>query len=254
MLFVTSTSLHFSSYLLLSYNQSVYVCCFFLFYQGVPFHLALVSLHPSSLTPSFCISPPSCLTAFTLAVLIFHSVPTPYSLSAPIPPLHSIHWRLPAFPASSLSSCPYLPLLSPTHPVLSPHLPPSAVTVNYSDSDIITLVVTGFICTLWTYTSAWVIVRGPGPAMPRPHRDRLTDRLVLNPLGTAGYFFSSLFQMCHPRFKTPPCLKKHQSWTKKKKKYNSREKKTWLACDSWKALCRKLMSPQHWEWKHKRSH
>lgn len=41
------------------------------------------------------------------------------------------------------------------HILLSPHLPPAAsLAVSYSDSDIITLVVTGFICTLWTYTSA----------------------------------------------------------------------------------------------------
>ena len=67
-----------------------------------------------------------------------------------------------------------------THMLLSLRLPSSAPpAVSYSDSDIITLVVTGFICTLWTYTSAWLIVQGPGPAEPRPDRDRVTDRMVL---------------------------------------------------------------------------
>lgn len=49
----------------------------------------------------------------------------------------------------------------PLSPQLLPHLPPARrppipapAAVSYSDSDIITLVVTGFICTLRTYTSA----------------------------------------------------------------------------------------------------
>lgn len=63
-------------------------------------------------------------------------------------------------PASPFTFSSLLSILRPhpsslPHILLSPRLPsPAPPAVSYSDSDIITLVVTGFICTLWTYTSA----------------------------------------------------------------------------------------------------
>lgn len=135
----------------------------------------------------------------------------------------------PYFPCSSFllllpllsAQCPpplyFFLILSPqpsplTHMLLSLRLPSSAPpAVSYSDSDIITLVVTGFICTLWTYTSAWLIVRGPGPAEPRPDRDRVTDRMVLKttPARVPLDIFSLLAPICQTqcRFKTCPQLR-----------------------------------------------
>lgn len=107
-----------------------------------------------------------------------------YSPALPHPPFHVLFalsllpLMLPTSPAHTL----FFQLTLPPHPsilsaqpssfphiLLSPHLPPTAsLAVSYSDSDIITLVVTGFICTLWTYTSAWLIVQGLGTTEAPP--------------------------------------------------------------------------------------
>lgn len=76
-------------------------------------------------------------------------------LCLPPPPPPFLVALLPALLPFLLPSSPSLP-----SPQLLPHLPPARrppipapAAVSYSDSDIITLVVTGFICTLRTYTS-----------------------------------------------------------------------------------------------------
>ena len=125
----------------------------------------------------------------------------------------SVLMRLLIFsPASSLHfSTPSSTLLSFPHPPIPSSPPPAPPAVSYSDSDIITLVVTGFICTLWTYTSAWLIVQGPGPALPRPDWDRVTDRTVLKttPAWKTLDIFLLLVLICQKSVsrQTSPCLK-----------------------------------------------
>lgn len=117
----------------------------------------------------------SCSSPFTPVLLLLF-----ISVLLPSEPLRSLSCSAPFYllcfflisPASSIASS---LILSPPHILHLFHLALSAPAVSYSDSDITTLVATGFICTLWTHTSAWLIVGGP----PRPARDRVTDRMVL---------------------------------------------------------------------------
>lgn len=104
---------------------------------------------------------------FSPVLLIFSIFCSPSSLS--LSRLLYPHPTLTCFLFYSQPSC--LPQILP-----SLRLPPSATpAASYSDSDIITLVVTGFICTLWTDTSAWLIVPGPG-ASGAPPTKRQSNR------------------------------------------------------------------------------
>lgn len=154
---------------------------------------------PSFILFSNCTLSPLFSDSNYMATAITTFLPSPFSLSSFLCPLPFIlptsppHTQLTlAFLSSILSAQPS----SFPHILLSPHLPPAAsLAVSYSDSDIITLVVTGFICTLWTYTSAWLIVQGLGPTEPHPDWDRVTDRTILKPLQPAYHwiFFHYLF-------------------------------------------------------------
>lgn len=117
------------------------------------------------LCPLFTAPPPP--TSHPLFSFILPLLPIPFPLlSAWLPLL--LPPRLSSLLNYFLTYSPCCPLFLPTS---SYHrVSPAPLAVSYSDSDIITLVVTGFICTLWTYTSAWLIVRVPGPAEPCPHR------------------------------------------------------------------------------------
>lgn len=188
------------------------------------------------------------------------------------PPLLSFFLTSPASSLTFNSTSSSLLSILPPQPSSLPHflrslrLPSSAPpAVSYSDSDIITLVVTGFICTLWTYTSAWLIVRGPGPAEPRPSWDRVTDRMVLKttPARVPLDIFPLLVLICQTQcsVQTRPKLQpawnnnlrqflinKYPVWLNKGKKRNSKWKdvKVALALFDWQVICGKWFTEKLW--------